>query len=230
MKCFVIFNPDDLLSCNLANDVISSCNNYNIHPTLYLGSFGNHTEISVAEHNLQELLKPNLTSGEKGCFISHYLLWKNCYEENVPYLVLEHDVTMKQALPDNILETFDDFLHLDSCGKLQKDQEAFIRCTQTTGPPDIKKFSPTLYNELSWKAFKKTNIPGAYAYIIKPSGAKKLIQAASKIGMLPADVFINAHILNISITEPSIFRLCDFMLDKKNRTKFSSTKNNYGTT
>lgn len=29
--------------------------------------------------------------GESSCFVSQYLLWKKCYEENRPILVLEHD-------------------------------------------------------------------------------------------------------------------------------------------
>jgi len=32
---------------------------------------------------------------EKACFISQYLLWKKCYEENRPILVLEHDAYLE---------------------------------------------------------------------------------------------------------------------------------------
>jgi hypothetical protein len=32
---------------------------------------------------------------EKGCFISQYLLWKKCYEEDRPILVLEHDAYLE---------------------------------------------------------------------------------------------------------------------------------------
>ena len=30
-------------------------------------------------------------AGVFGCFLSHYYLWKKCIEDNVPYLILEHD-------------------------------------------------------------------------------------------------------------------------------------------
>jgi hypothetical protein len=41
--------------------------------------------------NFREKHKP----AEKGCFISQYLLWKKCYEEDRPILVLEHDAYLE---------------------------------------------------------------------------------------------------------------------------------------
>lgn len=33
--------------------------------------------------------------GEKACFVSQYLLWKKCYEDNRPLLILEHDAYLE---------------------------------------------------------------------------------------------------------------------------------------
>ena len=36
----------------------------------------------------------HLTSGEVGCFLSHYNLWKKCIELNVPLCILEDDAVV----------------------------------------------------------------------------------------------------------------------------------------
>jgi glycosyl transferase family 25 len=30
-------------------------------------------------------------AGVYGCFLSHYYLWKQCVQDNVPYVIMEHD-------------------------------------------------------------------------------------------------------------------------------------------
>ena len=38
-------------------------------------------------------------AGVRGCFLSHFSLWKKCMELNVPICILEHDVTIQQQFP-----------------------------------------------------------------------------------------------------------------------------------
>lgn len=48
--------------------------------------------LHLGEHlDFHEKHKP----AEKACFISQYLLWKKCYEEDRPILVLEHDAYLQ---------------------------------------------------------------------------------------------------------------------------------------
>ncbi len=48
--------------------------------------------LHLGEHlDFHEKHKP----AEKACFISQYLLWKKCYEEDRPFLVLEHDAYLQ---------------------------------------------------------------------------------------------------------------------------------------
>ena len=35
-------------------------------------------------------------AGVRGCFLSHFSLWKKCIDLNVPICILEHDVTIQQ--------------------------------------------------------------------------------------------------------------------------------------
>ncbi|GAA9615995.1 hypothetical protein HpVa114_09460 [Helicobacter pylori] len=52
-----------------------------------------------------------LTLPELGCYLSHYLLWKECVKTNQPVVILEDDVTLEsnfmQALEDCLKSPFD---------------------------------------------------------------------------------------------------------------------------
>lgn len=37
---------------------------------------------------------------ERACFYSHFNLWKKCFEENLPLIVVEHDITLVREIPD----------------------------------------------------------------------------------------------------------------------------------
>lgn len=224
MKCFIIHNPEDELSVRLMNDSIASCNQFGISPVPFAGTFGNAINKKLEHYNLVPSvykLEPKL--GESGCFISHYELWSQCVNDNQDYIILEHDVDMKSTLTEDILNQFVGILNLDPCGALQKDQVSYSDCSKKSGPITIKKL-PEPISKLSWKSAKQHHVPGAYAYVIKPKAAAQLIKYAQLLGYLPVDVHINSHYVSISTVNPSIFKICDFMLDRKNRVKYSSTK------
>jgi GR25 family glycosyltransferase involved in LPS biosynthesis len=225
MITYLIYNPEDELSTKLAVSSIDSCRPYGIDPILFLGSFGTSTTQKISDYKLTPAnFSPNMTVGEYGCFVSHYELWNRCFNDNVPLLILEHDVYMKQALPNNVLDLFEDVLNLDGCSNFRKDAEKYNTCAAKIEVSLVKQLYRQLNQTITWKSAKTNNVSGAHAYIIKPTGAKKLIDAAHLNGIMPADVHINGHYVNISITDPSTFRFCDFMMNKKNRVKYSSTK------
>ena len=58
-----------------------------------------------------------------------------------------------------------------------------------------------------FKYINNNHIKGAFGYIIKPSGAKKLIEATKKYGILPADVQPNLLYCNMHYANPSIVML-----------------------
>ncbi|GAA8857400.1 hypothetical protein DUHN57_14040 [Helicobacter pylori] len=59
-----------------------------------------------------------LTLPELGCYLSHYLLWKECVKTNQPIVILEDDVVLEsnfmQALEDCLKSPFD-FVRLYGC-------------------------------------------------------------------------------------------------------------------
>lgn len=228
MKCFIIHNPNDELSLRLMNESINSCKEFGLSPVPFSGTFKDSVLEKIKKYKLvPSIYKSSPSLGEQGCFISHYELWAECVKDNVPYLILEHDITMKSALPTNILETFDEVLNLDVCGSLRKDMEPYLKCMAKTGIGKVKKlFTDIKLPAIEWKTLKTYHVVGAHAYIVKPIAAKKLIDKAHEVGLLPVDVHINSYYTNISIIEPAPFRTCDFMIDRKNRVKYSSTKRN----
>jgi glycosyl transferase family 25 len=40
----------------------------------------------------------HITSGEVGCFISHYILWKKCIELDEPIIIFEDDGVISQLM------------------------------------------------------------------------------------------------------------------------------------
>jgi len=102
------------------------------------------------------------------CFLSHYHLWLKCLELEQPIIIFEHDAVVVDSIPVN-----KPFSHLMSIGK-----------------PSYGKFNTGLTLGVN-KLFSKRYLPGAHAYMLKPSGAYALTKAALSVAR-PTDVFLNS--------------------------------------
>jgi hypothetical protein len=58
------------------------------------------TEYSMSIKYVKRNIKAAITDTEKSCFYSHYMLWKKCIEQNVPFMILEHDSYLEK--PENL--------------------------------------------------------------------------------------------------------------------------------
>ena len=116
-------------------------------------------------------------SAEMGCFASHYLLWEKCVELDEPIMVLEDDV--KFCAPVLPLR-FKEIVHL---GKPYSQWNA-----------EIMKAVSDKYQEV-YNPFD--HLLGTYAYGITPVAARKLIDAAHKVVIRPADRFIRSRTCDI---------------------------------
>lgn len=101
-------------------------------------------------------------------FLSHYRIWHTCIDWNEPILVFEHDAVVIDFIPN---VNFDGLLSL--------------------GKPSYGKYNVAQQLGVN-KLFSKPYLPGAHAYIIKPEGAKRLIEQA-KFTAGPTDVFLNIN-------------------------------------
>lgn len=104
-----------------------------------------------------------LTPGEKGCYASHYLVWKKCVDLNEPIAVFEDDFTptlfFKQVimkLPE--LHKKYDYLRLEP-------QDSNFKCQFIENTPDG-------FQILMWM----DNAGGARGYSITPKAAKSFIK------------------------------------------------------
>jgi hypothetical protein len=66
---------------------------------------------------------------------------------------------------------------------------------------------------------------GAYAYIIKPQAADKLITWIDKNGFLPADQQLGSYAITLHECKPSLARLHHFYIKDGNIKSMSTTMN-----
>lgn len=64
---------------------------------------------------------------------------------------------------------------------------------------------------------------GAYAYIIKPHAAKKLIEWINQNGFLPADQQLGSYAITLHECKPSLARLHAFYSESNNIKSMSTT-------
>ncbi len=66
---------------------------------------------SLLQSDLYHYIGTGLTLPELGCYLSHYLLWKECVKTNQPVVILEDDAALEsnfmQALEDCLKSPFD---------------------------------------------------------------------------------------------------------------------------
>jgi len=129
------------------------------------------------------------------CALSHFYLWKKCLESQEPILVLEHDaIFIKTLNPDYIIESKFDIIGINNpLGATRKARLFHEKIIQSNKSIII---TPTI---------DEINIPqglaGNSAYVIKPRGARNLIDAVYKYGLWPNDALMCKQIIpNLGVT------------------------------
>lgn len=204
MKSFIIRLKDHEFSSEIADQCVAQAKTFGLNVDYFDGVTGPEAQFIFDQdsiHKYPQKLKRG-TPGVQGCAGSHYLLWRQCVTENVPYLILEQDGYMIRPLPD-VLDQFDHVLKLDSCDPFADDYNQQV--AQDHGSSVVP------YN-INW-GYKKKAAPyggyfrGAWSYIIKPQAAKLLIQAFKTNGWVPADKQFGVDLLNLKTTASTIFRI-----------------------
>ena len=217
---YCIHKEDDEPSKAPLNDAVASGKQFGITVIPYAGVYSNIDNI-IANEGL--IVNPSGAhkiirrgKGVLGCFLSHYNLWKKCVKLNIPIGVLEYDAVIIKPLPENILAQFNDYLNLDytrhtHLGLSSKGHEYKAQIELEKNNPikisQLQENHKTKRIKHHFKYINNNHIKGAFGYIIKPSGAKKLIEATKKYGILPADVQPNLLYCNMHYANPSIVML-----------------------
>lgn len=204
MKAFVITIFDEPLSVELSNECIKSCDKFGLQVNKFSGVYKHNLEQVWNENNLSLYVKLNdtaKTSGVKGCFLSHFLLWKKCLELNETIIIFEHDAVMIRDLPDIKNSNFD-VLNLDYASREIPDYYEHIK---NNFGLEIKSWHKE--SKIGYSRYKKSCIKGIHAYVVRPNGASKLIDFAYKEGVFPADVHVNSLVCDLKYTNTSYFMI-----------------------
>ena len=206
MKSFIIRLKNNATSEKYAGECVAQAKKFGIDVEYFDAVNGNE----YPEHLVRLGIEPKYRfkkgrAGVFGCFLSHYYLWQQCSQDNVPYIILEHDGYFIKPLPDNILDKFDDVLKLDNLDPYSKHYETWL-VEQQEFPLDIQKY----YNDQA-KCLDKNQtgnyMRGAYSYIIKPRAARKILDWIKINGFVPADQQLGSDIVDIQVTIPTVVRL-----------------------
>lgn len=118
------------------------------------------------------------------CFLSHYTLWKECKESNEPMLILEHDAIFVKKPPiEKLLDSNFSIIGLNN--PLGATRRAKMFYDQVKAGSEFIQSAPKI-DDMS----VPQGIAGNSAYIIKPNGARKLINLVKEFGAWPNDAIM----------------------------------------
>jgi GR25 family glycosyltransferase involved in LPS biosynthesis len=145
-----------------------------IHP---VGIKGPTASVDENDRSILKMQSP----GVKGCFYSHYRLWKKCVELNEPIIIWEDDIVLvRKYTPVD----WDDILVL-ALGHPAKSLKYIDYLEHPEKSAEAKEYF-------------QSSMPGCCGYAIKPQAAKILIDTYNKT-YLPADNAINQQLVKIQI-------------------------------
>jgi glycosyl transferase family 25 len=190
MKSFVISLSKIDLSIYNARKMLKPLSSFGFNVALFEGTYGNEAEklfkqqtrtLHPYDHlnNPTKVNRKTTSEGVKGCFYSHYRLWKKCVELNEPIWIFEDDVIfIREYYPVD----FDDVLIVVLGSWLVNTDMLYVSDSQT----------PSALN------FTGPCLPGTPGYAIKPHAAKKLLDEY-KNTYLPSDVAVKSSLVDIKI-------------------------------
>ncbi len=213
MKSYIIRLKNNAISEKYADLCIAQAQKFDINVEYFDGING----LEYPQHLKQLGITPRYKfkkgkAGVYGCFLSHYYLWIQCVQCNEPFLILEHDGYMIKPLPGDVFDRFTDVLKLDNVDPFSKHYSSTI-AVQQTDPLTISKYHNPKAKTLDpgSKFVEKIGtgnyMRGCYGYLIKPSGAQKLINWINANGFVPADQQMGSDVIDIQVAVPSIVRL-----------------------
>ena len=233
MKSFIITMLGHEMSEQLSAECREQAAKFGINVEVFEAVWGRDYEQHLKKLNIkrgrQKLSK--MTLGHYGNFLSHFYLWMACVKDNEPYLVLEHDGWLMREIPKNIFAQFDDICKLDCFSPYMKKDGGYdaIVDRDLTSPVavhpiiDIPKL--TGYDDaLRFKKQAGCYSTGVYAYIIKPQGAKKLIDWVYENGFLATDNQVNTNVMDVKVCVPSLVRLHPVMKTREIIGQMSTSK------
>ena len=206
MKTYIIISMENEHSLEKGLECIDQAHKFNIKPEIFKAVKGEDAQDVFDKFGLTHVLKSACAldklkrNGVRGCLASHLLLLEKCKNDNVPYLIMEHDAWFLKNLPEDILENFKDVIHLDGFDHLSKtyyqntknhenENLKYINYTE------IRKIQDVKYRALTGKeGIRYTYFFGTHAYIIKPHAVDVILDYLKRFGLVPADWMFNNYL------------------------------------
>lgn len=200
MKHFIIYLSQIEESIRTATNLKNKLETYEYDVELFKGIYGPEAITMMEEENrilfpwgvkgkpavmptqqeLEEATK-NVSPGIKGCFYSHYNLWKKCVDIGSPIVIWEDDIVINRPFKH---VDWNDVLIL-ALGHPKKSLKYIHYFENPEGKPKSEDYY-------------QSSMPGCCGYAIKPHAAEKLLRVYEK-SFLPADNAINVYHVNIQI-------------------------------
>jgi len=225
MQTRIIVLKNNKLSQTVARDCIEQAAKFGISAEVFDAINGFDAAGHLELLNIRPLGKfKKGRVGIVGCLLSHYYLWLDCIKDNVPYLILEHDGYFVKPLPENILDLFDDIIKLDAGNPYKDSYEPWLAEHENDTPSTwtINDYEGGGGNHETGAGW---NTIGAYAYIIKPHAAEKIVAWVKEHGFLPTDHLLGTKVITITHYKPTIARLHPYYAIDGNIKKMSTTMN-----
>ncbi len=138
-------------------------------------------DISEKDYELQANgWERKMRPAEVACFLSHKAVWQYVYESNKPWLIMEDDALLAKSVPAILQAIEDNNLKVD-----------YINFETRNRHKWLSRRSIDLVNDYQMrKLFQDRN--GSAAYLLFPTGAKKLLSRAHHSMPALADAFISS--------------------------------------
>lgn len=129
------------------------------------------------------------------CALSHYFLWKKCLELNEPIVILEHDAMFTNKIDFDIMDTKYDIVGINDPRRATRLSQVYHGEIQRQGRNICQV--PWIDNQQI-----PQGLAGNSAYVMKPSGAKKMVGLAKTYGLWPNDALMCRQLIpSIGVTK-----------------------------
>ena len=140
-------------------------------------------EIDLATGLLKSAYRTKNPKARVACALSHYLLWRTCVKLDEPLLILEHDAVFIQAVDFDVNDSNMFIVGINNpLGATRKSREFY---TEIVNNEKWIQLAPTID---SYEV--PQGLAGNSAYIIKPVGAQKMLDAVKQYGLWPNDAIM----------------------------------------
>ena len=203
MQAFAIVLKGSNLGETIFSEAKSAALLHGINLELYPAVVGYNSKPLFDQYGIDKFLNYTIIDkpGHQGCFLSHFELWQKCIELDEPIIILEHDGMFVRPLPADVLDHFDEVLRLDCF-------QWFVEGYNDKVSESLSKSVEYYHREPDYEWHSSGGYyVGAYGYIVKPQGARKLIDHAQQRGIVCTEAHIGLKIVNIVSTTVTIVRM-----------------------